>query len=506
MKYLLLAFVFLFGFSLDVSALNQYVSVKVEPIQNKVLPKNAVRIPFIYLDITANEDVKIDEIVVRQIGLSDNEDVEKVYIEGNYARSLKVNVGNDGLARVRFLRGYEMRSGQRERLAVYANLDVQGSGRTVGFELSEIITSGVTNNISRNTGSSSYGGGFSGRYRPYVSQARSDIAGSRNRYTFSASRFEPRRTFTTARTSSYQAPEISFKALSGGGTIQYGRLGRVGRFRLENESNKDVGLGSFRLKNFGTADLDDVFDQLELRLGGQSTVALSERTDRDYVYFDLAGYKLDDKDGETFEIWGIPLYAKKEGTISLGLDSDDEIVAAEGNQIQRPLYTGYSPNSKFQNTSSYTLDRARTSIGTSRAGYGHQLWNQNYNPNSRDVTFLSQSVSHKAPYQIEMVRAFVATGSAVGDRDGDGNANQVDDYDAAFDDLRLFINGQSVDNGRGFDEENGRIFIEFDADYVIDGVAQFVVQGRITNNAKTGDKLRLLLDRNQSFPDGELYR
>ena len=536
MKKLLLGIGFLLALPFSVSAYNG-ISVNVSSYNVDPLPRNAIRVPFLSIEVTAKEDVYVSEVVVRQIGLSSNDDVDGVYAEAGYKRSYRGNVDNDGLARLRFTRGVYLRAGDRETFTITANLDVEGVNRTVGFELVDIITTYDSRGSSVSRYTPRYGGSrYSGDYRPYgydrynvedgyrYSYGRSYPTRSTSRYGTKSrnnygssrlydrnyNRYNSRSNLST--TSSYAVPTLEFTSYGGTGTISIGRSNRVGRFRLENDGRKDVWLNRIRLKNTGTADLDEMFQSLELRNNYGGVIARSTYIDRNYVTFELDGYPIEEKDSEVFAIWGTPRYGRQGDTISFVLDESDDIDATVRNSASRSSYgsgyryTGYRTGGSSSGASlgSYTIDRGNLIVGSRSSNYGYNLWNRDYNPGSRDVTFLSQYVSHKAPYRLDTVRAFVASGSSVGDKDGDGRSNEVDDYEEVFDDFRLYINGRYEDSARGFYSSGGQIYVEFNTSHIVDGSDQFVITGRITNEADNGDKLRLRLNKNDSFPGSEL--
>ena len=522
------------------------ISVDVDTFRVDPLPRNAVRVPFLDINIKAEQDVYINEIIVRQFGLSDNEDVEGVYAEGDYQRSHKSSVDNDGLARLRFRNGVHLRSGERETFTITANLDVKGYNRTLGFELVDIITEFGSRSNTRSVLAPAYGGSrFSGDYRPYgydrtnvedgyrysyggnTNTRNTSIYGSNSRNNYGSSRLYDRNynrstnTSNISSISSYSVPTLQFSPYPGAGTISVGRTNRVARFRLENDGRQDVWLNRIRLKNAGNADLDDMFRSLELRNNAGGVVAYSTHIDRDYVTFDLDGYPIEEKDSEVFAIWGTPLYGRQGQTISLVLDEPEDIDATVRNTAPRSTsisrttsnprysynYRAGGSTSSGGSLGSYTIDRGNLTVKSQNSNYGYNLWNRDYNPGSRDITFLSQYVSHKSPYRLDTVRAVVASGSTVGDRDGNGQSDQTNDYEEAFDDFRLYINGQYEDNASGFETSNGKTYIEFRTSHVVNGSDQFVITGRATNNAGNGDKLRLRLDKNFSFPGSELlYR
>ena len=238
------------------------VTIDSTPIPHSVLPRNGVRIPFLEVNVTTQgEAVRIKSFTVRKTGLSSNQDIESVRISAGYKTSYRASVDNDDLATLRFFRGYYIAPYRTETFVLYANLNVQGSNRTIGFELLDI--------------ESENGSLYNETVRP--SKPRISYRNP-SRYYYPQYRTRTnRRSNTTSRTSSYEVPRVEFKPNGSAGRIYIGRDNRLGRFRLKNPSRKRMSIGHLRFRNIGSADLSDMFDTLKLKDNRGWTVATSTR-------------------------------------------------------------------------------------------------------------------------------------------------------------------------------------------------------------------------------------
>ena len=141
MKKIYSALVLSFGllFASVGQAQNLDLEIKNRPLQNQVVPSRGVNIPFLSFEVTPKKDLLLKEILVRQTGLSSNNDVRSVRAEVAGNRSPLASVGNDRVARIQFVRGVDLYAGEVVSVKVTANLQTVSS-RTIGFELLNIIT------------------------------------------------------------------------------------------------------------------------------------------------------------------------------------------------------------------------------------------------------------------------------------------------------------------------------------------------------------------------------
>jgi|GEM_PF-1355769 len=156
MKILKFAFLtMLFSFSVA-----QAASLKTQVISSNLgsLPKNAVRVPFLTVNLQAQDgDVTLNNLVIERTGLSSNDDFGRIWAEtSNYRRTNSRQFNNDSLVTLEFRNGLKLRDGETTRVTVYANLEFDGGGRSARFNLKSIdhngdTTAPVTNQFRSNT-------------------------------------------------------------------------------------------------------------------------------------------------------------------------------------------------------------------------------------------------------------------------------------------------------------------------------------------------------------------
>ena len=490
----------LFIFSPVFAVPDDGIEVDVEYVSPQILPRNGVRVPFLIVHVTALSNVSVKSMKLQQIGLSDNDDIEEVWAEGVYSKSVQSRVQNSGAVEIRFLKPHSMKRGDREEFLIVANLDVKGVGRTISFQLKDVVTDHEyrpQTNVYRNPKTNS----LVSRYR----SLGGNYPGSQYRGSYDRS---PLSSSVLNRASGYTIDAVDYQDFSSGGSITYGTDNRIGKFRLSNKSRQSVYLEEIKLKNVGTANLRDTFTRVRLEDGRGRRITSSGEIDRKYVTFDMEDYELEGRDSEVFHIWAVPSAFERGKTIRLVLDDESDLISTSRNSYVR---TNRNSPDMDQESRDRSGDRNQvihtgSNFQSTKTGTSSNLWNRDYSPNSRDVTLLSQRLYHKAPVRLDRIRALVGNGSTVSDKNGDGWKDHIDDYDATFDEFRLYINGEFVDEQNRFDTKDELLFVEFDADYDLDREAIIVVTGRVTNKAQTGDRLKLTLHKDFSFPEAEFIR
>lgn len=465
MKKTLITFILLFG----LSSAQSYAQIEIQTtdITPSTIPSNGVSIPFLNISITPNDqDIGVRSITLQKTGLSDRTEVKSVRATSDFRRSFLGRVDNDDQVRLRFLRPIYIQRGQTEIFEITAHLSSR-YGRTVGFELLDIET--TEGNPSFN-------------YTQLTSQ-------------------EPQ---SQARVSGYRAQELTFHAISGNpGRLRYGRNNRLGRFRIQNPGRKTISLGSISLKNIGTADVGEIFSNITLRTSRGEVVSYAQNVDRKNIGFNFEHFYLRGGENVVLEIWGVFEGGHQGETIQFILDDEDD--------LRGTVSSGLRTSTQRQNsmTRRTQIDDGPISYGRSRyqSHNTQHLWNRNYNPGTKDIVFLSKNIRHNSPIFIEdELYVLVANGSQVGDKNGNGLKNEQVDFEATFEDFKLYIDGKFHDSADDFEIINGQLAIHFRADIELYNTANFIVTGRISRQAKNGDRLRLQLDLQKSFPEWELIR
>ena len=472
-----------------------------------IVPTNGINIPFLSLRLTAGgPDVSISQIDVRLTGLSSFDDIESVRATAGFKRSMKSSVQHDGIARLRFRRPLVIPEGITQEVIITANLDIQGGGRTIGFVLEHIETDSILSPPA----------GFSSSLRGI----ERDV-------------------------SSYLVSEVTFAPLGGEQTLRhYSYRGRVGRFRLQNRGTKDVILQNLTLRNVGTADLEERFWSLTLYGKNNQPVSSMNTFTSKQVSFSFKngngnGYLLRRGDSEIFSIWGNVIAGHRGETVSFVLNEKSDLQMREagnfysrwGDAVRQSRYRGgqsqYSRLLKQRLSKRFSPSpQPRSSVrGKLRAGRAYRLrssysrsrnralpqnlWNQNYSPGSKDVLFLDTYVSSKSPIWVDEIWVFVASQSAAADKNGNGIADEIDDFEETFGPFYLYVDGRREDfvsdfSGSGSDLSG--YYLKFHGGLEMRGSTHLQVTGRIKRSAQPGDRLRLLIDKDRSFPEKEYVR
>ncbi len=231
MKKNILAFALCLGLflNLEVSAQNIETEknnthkISVENFNFGVVPKNAVRLPIMEINIQAKEDIELSEIWLRRSGLSTNEDFGRIWAEASSFRtSLRRSVLQDDSVQIKFLRPVRIKKNREENFIIYINLKSQGGGRTFQFKVENIIFEKVSktqkiNRISRNYSRNKY-------------QKTQDISG-------------------------FSEEDLTFQPLGISNKIKIGRISEIGKFRISNPSRKNVKIKSIKSKKLKKHEL-----------------------------------------------------------------------------------------------------------------------------------------------------------------------------------------------------------------------------------------------------------
>lgn len=103
------------------------------------IPKNAVGIPFLTLQLSAeDEDALVSGVTIRRNGLSSYTDLERVWAMVDGKRSYNTRVLFNDLAIVRFRKPMTIAAGENKEVIVYGNMNSLGRGRTVYFSVEDI--------------------------------------------------------------------------------------------------------------------------------------------------------------------------------------------------------------------------------------------------------------------------------------------------------------------------------------------------------------------------------
>lgn len=436
------------------------------------IPRNGVNIHFLSIAITAKEnDTYVKALSLQKTGLSDRSDITGVRATSQFNRSFLGRVDNNDQVRVRFMKPVFIKKGSTEVFEITAHLDSK-VGRTIGFKLINIESSDGIN-----------------ASRPTISMPQN---------TTSKKQQTP-----TRRISNFQTQSLSFKPLgTNNARLRFGRDARIGRFRIQNNGKKRVTLQSLILENKGTARLNETFNQLELRNSQGVTIAVSNQLTGKDAAFIFNEISFSGGEGLTLDVWGNVTGGRTGRTINLVLDEADDLKAFLPN-------SGSSTRTSQSATPTKTLTQNTLSYETPKISRGSTsfLWNQNYTAGSKDVIFLSENIRNKAPILIEDVLVFVSNGSIASDKNNNGQSNELYDFERTFEEMSLYIDGRLQDQVNEFESiGNGQFVLRFRGDFELSNTMNFMVTGKVSREAINGDRLRLTINPQKSFPDWERLR
>jgi hypothetical protein len=320
---------------------------------------------------------------------------------------------------------------------------------------------------------------------------------------------------------------IELQGQGSGGTIRMGETSEVGRFRLSNRSGKAIVLNRISFRNYGTADLDESFENFMIQNNGV-TLTDTALVTRNTVSFTFRDILIDRGDSLVLSVAGRLIYAQSGETIELGIRRQEDVdtsmlgldyfslecrdcegirgkektLRAGGIYIRStsPFQSARNFRSSRRTTASffnrsYQRPSLRSTSLTSRYYY-RPAGNQSYSPGSRDIRFFSTFINSKIDAQVEGLFLSLANGSEASDKNNNGVSNELDDFSDSFSDFNLFVNNQRVDSTNDFMTENGKAGLLFNSTFDIPANAQILLTGRISSQAVTGDRVKFSLDKN----------
>jgi len=334
----------------------------------------------------------------------------------------------------------------------------------------------------------------------------------------------------------YEAGYIELQAQGTGGTIRMGETAEVARFRLSNRTGKSIILNRFKLRNYGTADLEDSFENFKIENNGSviSSEAIVARKD---ITFNFDNVSINRGDSLVLSVVGRLIYAPSGKTIELGIRRQEDVQASLQSldyfSLECRACEGLKARSKtlkaggiyLRSTSPYRSSRyygsyrrtsaasyfnraygSRTSTNTdTNRFYYRPASSQSYSPGSKDIRFFSTYINSKNAVQVEGVFLNLASGSAASDKNANNQANELADFSDTFSDFTLWVNNQRVDTTNDFTTSNGKIGLLFNSTFDIPGNAQLLLTGRITNRAVSGDKVKFSLPKEGLIDPVYLY-
>lgn len=308
----------------------------------------------------------------------------------------------------------------------------------------------------------------------------------------------------------YDPGFISLQVQGSEGTIRMGETAELAKFRLTNQTGKNVQINSLRLRNYGSARLKESFENLSVENNG-CTLGSVAYLDHKEVVFHFNDTQIGPGDSLSLSIKGRLIYAKPGRTVKLGIQYEEDVnVSIVGldyfslecrgcrgvrGKTQKLRGGGIYLNSPAPYASHRYYGSRRAPNDISRYYYRSRLGSQTYAPGAKDITFFSTYLQAHTDVSLQGLFLAVANGSDVGDKNGNGKVNEPEDFSMAFSDFKLWNNGYYEDYTNDFTTYGGQTGLLFDSPMDIKPNAQLVLTGRATLQATTGDKVKFSLNK-----------
>lgn len=461
------------------------------------IPFNATSVPFTTVEFSASDDsdVEIGSVAFTRLGLGDNDDFDNVWMEiDGFKVGNDKSVNNDDLVELRFNPPIVVPAGQTIVADLVASMEV-GT---------------VSNNDDRaNTG----------HHNRFAIVSAEDIVSSAANvvgdFPIEGEEME---------IADYEVSQVSFSRLGADSTVNVGdSFVEIGKFRLLNESNsnKDIEMRAITFKNDGTAELEDVLENVAVYVSGEQ-VSAETIMDGDYVTFRLdngvtGGYILEDGDSKIFSIRADIVSAEEGDVINFKVDNFEDIVGVEigtafgvkaisGDSSGLTLDTGAgttSTNTTSCNDASaedtcarlraYAVDAGDLNISRDPSSLG----NQEYAPGSNDVVFMTARLVADQPIIVDGVKLDVSSTTNIAD------LAALNEY---FDNFRLYLNDKLIDSENDFTGASlADAELNFNTTFEIAGTSVLKLVGNVEDEAPTGATIRLALNESGDAFDSPEY-
>ncbi len=145
MKHFMIIFSLLIFAPLTLQA--QTLKVESNSIQPSVIPKNGVRIPFLSLDLINEnkQSLEVSSLTLKRTGLSSFEDLGRIWAEStSFKRSNSRKLNSDDVVTLNFRTPLNLTQNTKENITIFANINTEKSGVTIGLELLDLKTNKTT--------------------------------------------------------------------------------------------------------------------------------------------------------------------------------------------------------------------------------------------------------------------------------------------------------------------------------------------------------------------------
>ena len=436
------------------------------------VPFNATSVPYTTLEFTASDDndVELSAVTLTRLGLGDNDDFDNCWIEiDGFKVGNDKSINNDDIVELRFNPPIVIPAGQTIVADAVCSAKYSANDKNIGHHNRLALVSPSD----------------------LVTTAR-QIVGD---FPIEGEEME---------VADYEVSQIEFTSLGSDTTVDVGdNFIEIGKFRLLNISNtnKDVELRALTFKNNGTAEIEDNLENVALYVSGEQ-VSAETIMDGDYITFRLdngitGGYIIEDGDSRIFSIRADIVSAEKDDTIQFKIDNYEDIVGVEiGTSFGVKAIDENGDDAEDENATlaTYLIDAGDLNVSRDPSSLG----NQQYAPGSNDVVMLTARVVVDQPLISDGVTVCVVDGSVAQDKNGNSVDNEIADFDATFDNFRVFLNDKLIDSENDFNlrasGSDGIVSdycLEFNTTFEIAGTSILKIVGNIQDGAETGDKLKL---------------
>ena len=281
--------------------------------------------------------------------------------------------------------------------------------------------------------------------------------------------------------------------------IRVGRVAELAKIRLENNDRRNLVLEEITFRNYGNSDLDKALANFTVTVGGQYVPVETTANRNEIRVFFPEGLFIRGGDSPLLRIQATSAYARRGDTLQLGIRRNEDVLirdVSSGFYVpvafeEGIVFTEYelNPGSLYANntrSARYYGSRANytpsSSLNrrTTTSQFGTTSRNQ-FAPGARDVVFLNRSVSSNRPFDVEGLFFSVDTSQSRGN------------IEASFEEFQLFVNDRQEDRVGSIETFNGRLGLFFDRDFGFEaGSHNIKVVGRVSREAQSGDRLRLL--------------
>lgn len=138
MKWIKYCLLFILGFSFFGVHAQTNLDIQVSSPSFGSVPRNAVRLPLLYIQIQSPTATKIQSITLKRHGLSTSEDFGHIWAASGYKRTLRSSLHNDDTVEVRFRSGLPITANNPTNITIYGNLNNLRNGNTFSFSVEGI--------------------------------------------------------------------------------------------------------------------------------------------------------------------------------------------------------------------------------------------------------------------------------------------------------------------------------------------------------------------------------